>query len=236
MTSRGKKFLGAEEKVSALSPRTLKEAVSAIIKSAYAKFDETISVDITLGIDPTKGDQVVRGSAQLPHGTGKRAVVIAFVKDDYEQEARKAGADFVGYDDLIEKILGGWLDFDYAIATPDVMAGLSRLAKVLGPRGLMPNKKTGTVSFDIAELVSELKKGRVAFKNDRGGGLHVPFGKISFGEKKLEENLVALLKAIVASRPATARGKFIRKVVMSSTQGVGVVIAPEEVLSASGVM
>lgn len=228
MAFRGKKYLKAKEAVPTVSSFRIEEALKKVSTLSYAKFDETVSADFVLGIDAAKGDQVVRGSVLLPHGTGKRAIVVAFVKGDYEEVAKKAGADYVGYDDLIEKILGGWTEFDFAVATPDVMAGLSKVAKQLGPRGLLPNKKTGTVTFDIGPVVSDLKKGRISFRNDKGGGLHVGFGKLSFGSEKLRENLLALLKAVVASKPSAARGKYLRKMVISSTHGVGVKVALED--------
>lgn len=228
MSVKGKKFLEARDKVGTATSHSATDALQKVADLSFAKFDETVSVDLVLGINPTKGDQVVRGSVMLPHGTGKRAVVVAFVKGEHEDAAKKAGADYVGYDDLIEKVLGGWSDFDYAVATPDVMVGLSKLAKVLGPRGLLPNKKTGTVTFDLAPVIADLKKGRISFRNDKGGGLHVGFGKLSFGHEKLKENFAALLKAVIASKPAAARGKFIRKIVVSSTQGVGVKVSPDE--------
>lgn len=221
MSFKSKKYLAVEKMVDTAASFPSGEAIKKVVDLAFAKFDETVSADFVLGIDAAKGDQVVRGAVLLPHGTGKRAVVVAFVKGDYEDVAKKAGADYCGYEDLMEKILGGWTNFDYAVATPDVMAGLSKVAKVLGPRGLLPNKKTGTVTFDIGPVISDLKKGRVAFRNDKGGGLHIAFGKISFGVEKLRENFAELVKAVVKSKPAASRGKFVRKVVVSSTQGLG---------------
>jgi len=228
MSFRGKKYLSAKEKVGTATSLSLNDALQKVGSLAFAKFDETISADFVLGIDATKGDQVVRGSVLLPNGTGKRAVVVAFVKGDNEDIAKKAGADFVGCDDLIEKILGGWTDFDYAVATPDVMAGLSRVAKVLGPKGLLPNKKTGTVTFEIAPIIADLKKGRISFRNDKGGGLHVGFGRLSFGAEKLRDNFLALVKAVVKSKPAASRGSFVRKIVISSTQGLGLRLSLDE--------
>lgn len=228
MAFRGKKYLKAKEAVVAGHSYSIDEALKKVVGLSYSKFDETVSADFVLGIDAAKGDQVVRGSVLLPNGTGKRAVVVAFVKGDYEEAARKAGADYVGYEDLIEKILGGWLEFDFAVATPDVMAGLSRVAKQLGPRGLLPNKKTGTVTFDIGAVVADLKKGRISFRNDKTGGLHIGFGKVSFGVEKLRENLQALLKSVASSKPSASRGKFLRKMVVASTHGVGVKVALQD--------
>jgi large subunit ribosomal protein L1 len=180
-----------------------------------------------LGIDPVKGEQNVRGAVLLPNGTGKKVRVVVFAKGDYEEEATKAGADFVGAEDLIEKIKGGWMDFDAAVATPDLMGLVGKVARILGPRGLLPNKKVGTVTFDVGSVVGELKKGRVVYRNDKGGVVHVPFGKVSFGVEKLTENLEALIRAVRASKPATAKGKFIRKMTISSTMGVGVPLSAE---------
>ncbi len=228
MKFRGKKYVAAKKTVPSTLYSPYVEAMDKVVGLAFAKFDETVSVDIVLGIDATKGDQVVRGSVLLPNGTGKRARVVAFVKADQEEDAKAAGADFVGYEDLIEKVLGGWVDFDYAITTPDAMAGLSKLAKVLGPRGLLPNKKNGTVTFDVKKTVTDLKRGLLSFRNDKGGGMHLGIGKVSFGVEKLKENFTALIKAVVSSKPHASRGKFIRKVTLASTQGVGVKVALDD--------
>ncbi|MBY0353064.1 50S ribosomal protein L1 [Candidatus Babeliales bacterium] len=206
-----------------------KSALDFVTKNTYTKFDESVDADITLGIDASKGDQTVRGSVLLPHGLGKKVRVLVFAKGQYEEDARKAGADFVGADDLVEKIEGGWMDFDAAVATPDLMGLVGKVAKVLGPRGLLPNKKIGTVTFDVADIVSDLKKGRLSFRNDKGGVLHAPFGKASFGSEKLIENLAALIKAIQSCKPASSKGKFLRKITISSTMGVGVIINPDEI-------
>ena len=228
MSFKGKKYSEAREKLGTATSFSADDAVREAIALSYAKFDETVSADFVLGINATKGDQVVRGSVLLPHGTGKRAVVVAFVKGDNEEVAKKAGADYAGFDDLVEKVLGGWTDFDYAVATPDVMAGLSRVAKILGPRGLLPNKKTGTVTFDIVPVILDLKKGRISFRNDKSGGLHVGFGKLSFGFDKLRENFQALIKSVISSKPSASRGRFIKKIVISSTQGVGLRLSLDE--------
>lgn len=222
MAKVGKKYKSAlQEAGERLEPMTVKDALEKVVKTAYVKFDESVSIDISLGIDPSKGDQVVRGAAMLPHGTGKKVRVLAFVRGDNEELARSAGADYVGAEDLLEKIDGGWLEFDVAVATPDMMGLIGRAAKVLGPKGLLPNKKSGTVSSDIKSIISEIKKGRVSFRNDKGGGVHAMFGKLSFGVKKLEENLKALLSAIRASKPASSKGNFFKKMVISSTMGIG---------------
>lgn len=236
MAHKSKKYIDAKGRLGDQVVFSVEEALRKVVDLSFAKFDETVSADFVLGIDATKGDQVVRGSVLLPNGTGKKTRVVAFVKGDYEVAAKKAGADFVGYEDLIEKVSAGWTDFDYAVTTPDGMVGLSKLAKILGPRGLLPNKKTGTVSFEIADVVADLKKGRVSFRNDKGGGVHVGFGKISFGVDKLRENLLALIKAMVASKPASSKGKFVRKIVISSTQGVGLKLALDEGLAGAGAL
>lgn len=230
MSKVGKKHRSAKEKVSALGILSGKNALDAIIKNAYAKFDESVDADVVLGIDPTKGEQAVRGSVLLPHGTGKTVRVLVFAKGEYEDIAKKAGADYVGAEDLVEKILGGWLDFDAAVATPDLVSLVGKVAKLLGPRGLLPNKKVGTVTTDIAGIVSDLKRGRVTFKNDKGGVVHAPFGKVSFGSSKLMENLVSLMRSVQSSKPAGSKGKFIRKVTLSSTMGIGFTISADELL------
>jgi large subunit ribosomal protein L1 len=199
----------------------LKEALEQVVKTARAKFDESVDVDIVLGIDPTKGEQTVRNSVLLPHGTGKKVRIIAFVKGENESKALAAGADFAGGEDLVAKIEGGWLEFDAAVATPDMMGLVGKVARVLGPRGLLPNNRVGTVAFDVIPVIKELKHGRVTFRNDKGGVVHAPFGKVSFGVDKLAENLLAFLKALHASKPATSKGKFLRKAFVSSTMGKG---------------
>ena len=230
MSKAGKKFRQASEKLTSLNLSTSREALDAVISTAHVKFDESVDVDIVLGIDPSKGEQTVRGSVLLPHGTGKVVRVVAFVKGEHDEEARKAGADFVGAEDLIEKIKGGWTGFDAAVATPDMMGAVGKVARILGPRGLLPNKKVGTVTFNVASIISDLKKARVSFRNDKGGVLHAPFGKVSFGADKLIENLTALVSAVKASKPAVAKGRFMKKITVSSTMGVGVAINADEIL------
>ena len=231
MSKQGKKYSKIREKLAAANITNWKSALEFVCKNNPAKFDESVDVDVVLGIDAAKGEQTVRGSVLLPHGTGKKMRVVVFAKGEYEEQAKKAGADHVGVEDLIEKIEGGWADFDAAVATPDLMGAVGRVAKFLGPRGLLPNKKVGTVTFDIASIVSDLKKGRVSFRNDKTGVLHAPFGKVSFGSDKLIENLSSLVKAVKSSKPATSKGKFIRKITISSTMGVGVSINPDEVVA-----
>jgi large subunit ribosomal protein L1 len=231
MSKQGKKYSKIREKLAAANITNWKSALDFVCKNNPAKFDESVDVDVILGIDAAKGEQTVRGSVLLPHGTGKKMRVVVFAKGEYEDQAKKAGADFVGLEDLIEKIEGGWAEFDAAVATPDLMGAVGRVAKFLGPRGLLPNKKVGTVTFDVTSIVSDLKKGRVSFRNDKTGVLHAPFGKVSFGADKLVENLSSLVKAVKSSKPATSKGKFIRKITVSSTMGVGVSINPDEVVA-----
>lgn len=197
---------------------------------SYAKFDESVDVSINLGIDPARGEQTVRGSVVLPHGKGKEKKVIVFAKGEYADEAKKAGADFIGMEDLIQKINDGWLDFDYAVATPDVMGAIGSLAKILGPRGLLPNKKVGTVTFDVADIVTDLKRGRAFFRNDKQGIVHFSIGKVSFDVNKLYENLSALIKAVTSAKPATAKGKYLKRITVSSTMGIGIPISFDEIV------
>jgi len=227
----GKKHTNAKEKLATANITTTKSALDFVVKNAHTKFDESVDVSVVLGIDASKGEQTVRGSVLLPHGIGKKVRVVVFAKGDYEEQARKAGADFVGVDDLIAKIEGGWSDFDAAVATPDLMGAVGKVAKILGPRGLLPNKKVGTVTYDITDIVSDLKKGRVSFRNDKGGIVHAPFGKVSFGTDKLFDNLAVLIKSIQTSKPASSKGKFIKKVSIASTMGVGITINPDEIAS-----
>lgn len=200
---------------------SLRDALGQVVKTARAKFDESVDVDIVLGIDANKGEQTVRSSVMLPHGTGKKVRVIAFVKSENEDKAKAAGADFVGAEDLIARVEAGWLDFDAAVATPDMMALVGKVARILGPRGLLPNNRVGTVTFDFVSVIKELKQGRVSFRNDKGGVVHASFGKVSFGVDRLAENLMAFLKALQTSKPATSKGKYMRKAFVSSTMGKG---------------
>jgi len=228
MNKAGKKLAKAKELLKTANIATWKNALEFVVKNAPAKFDESVDVDIILGIDAAKGEQTVRGSVLLPHGTGKKMRILVFAKGEYEEQAKKAGADFVGTEDLIAKIEAGWVEFEAAVATPDLMGLVGRVAKVLGPRGLLPNKKVGTVTFDVASIVSDLKKGRVSFRNDKTGVLHAPFGRVSFGVDKLAENLSALVQAVRSNKPAASKGKFVKKLSVSSTMGVGLILNPDE--------
>jgi large subunit ribosomal protein L1 len=230
MSEHGKKYVKVKEKLQSATLKDWKSALDFIAKNAIAKFDETVDVDVVLGIDAAKGEQTVRGSVLLPHGTGKKTRVLVFAKGEYEEQAKKAGADYVGVEDLVAKIEGGWADFEAAVATPDLMGVVGKVAKILGPRGLLPNKKVGTVTFDIAGIVQDLKKGRVSYRNDKAGIVHAPFGKVSFGADKLHQNLIALIQSIRTSKPSTSKGKFIKKISISSTMGVGISINPDELV------
>ena len=208
----------------------LGEAVALLKQMPKAKFDETVEVSMSLDIDPAKTDQAVRGTLLLPHGTGTTRRVVVFCKGERETEAKKAGADFVGSTDLIEKIQAGWLDFDVAVATPDLMRDVSRLGKLLGPRGLMPNPKAGTVTDDVAKAVTEVKQGKVEFKMDKTANLHVIVGKASFGEQQLTENARAVIVAILRAKPATVKGQYIRRTSLSSTMSPGIFIDIEPLI------
>ncbi|MFH1282227.1 MAG: 50S ribosomal protein L1 [bacterium] len=209
----------------------LQEAVGVIKKAAKAKFDETVEVHIKLGIDPKQSDQGVRGTVNLPHGTGKSRKVAVVAAGEKLKEAESNGADICGGDDLIEKIAKGWMDFDVLVATPDNMRNISKLGKVLGPRGLMPNPKSGTVTFDIASAIKEIKAGRVEFKNDIYGNIHCAIGKASFSEEHLVENLKYLVSSVIRLKPASSKGIYIRKISLSSTMGPGIAIDPSQKFS-----
>ena len=221
----GKKMKAAQAKV---EPRqyALKEAVELVKQAAHKKFDESVDLAIRLGVDPKRSDQMVRGTTLLPHGTGKKVRVLVFAKGEKEQEARSAGADYVGADDLMEKIKGGWMEFDQAIATPDLMGSVGKLGKVLGPRGLMPNPKTGTVTFEVAKAIAEIRKGRVEYKLEKAGIVHVLVGKVSFDAKSLYDNAFAVIESVVKAKPASCKGRYLQSVTLSSTMGPGVRLDP----------
>lgn len=218
----GKRFKAAAQSVDRTKKVSPEEAMDLVVKSATAKFDETIEVAIRLGVDPKQSDQQVRGAVDLPHGLGKPVRVIVFAKGPKEEEAKAAGADFVGSDDLVTKIQGGWLDFDKAIATPDMMGTVSKVAKVLGPRGLMPNPKVGTVTMNVAQAVAAEKKGKLDFRVDKAGIVHAGIGKKSMGPAQLKDNYLALMNAIVKAKPNTSKGIYIQTITVSSTMGPGV--------------
>lgn len=221
MNKHGKKYRKVKESFEQKA-LLVRDALSKVKELSFVKFDESVDVAVNLGIDASKGDQVVRGSVALPHGTGKKVRIVVFAEGVKADEAKSAGADFVGFEDLVKKISEGWVDFDYAVATPDLMPRLGVLAKILGPKGLLPNKKLGTVTEDVAAIVKELKKGKAFFKNDKYGLIHFSVGKVSFGSEKLYENFSEFIKVLMSSKPATSKGKFIRRVTVSSTMGLGI--------------
>jgi large subunit ribosomal protein L1 len=221
MARHGKKFAAAAAEVQGRT-YSIEEAIPLIQKVKYAKFDETVEIAMRLGVDPKHADQMVRGTVVLPHGLGKSKRVLAIAGADKQKEASDAGADHVGGDELVEKILGGWVDFDAVVATPDMMRAVGRLGKVLGPRGLMPNPKTGTVTPNVAQAIKEIKAGKVEFRVDKTGIIHAPVGKSSFASDSLVANTHALVESIVKAKPAAAKGKYLKSVTVSSTMGPGV--------------
>ncbi|MRR18150.1 MAG: 50S ribosomal protein L1 [Deltaproteobacteria bacterium] len=233
MLRRGKRIIAAKAKVEPTKRYTLKEATEMVVSLAGVKFDETVDAAVRLGVNPAHADQMVRGSVVLPNGLGKTVRVLVFAKGDKEKEALEAGADMVGNDEMIEKIKGGWMEFDRVIATPDMMGSVGKIAKILGPRGLMPNPKVGTVTFDIANAVKELKAGKVEFRVEKAGIVHSPVGKVSFGAEKLYENVNALLETIIKLKPASSKGTYIKSIALSSTMGAGVRIDPLDIKSAT---
>jgi large subunit ribosomal protein L1 len=226
MVNRGKNYSEARKKVDRDRRYDLEEGVKLLLEAGYAKFDEGVDLAIRLGVDPKKPDQMVRGTAILPNGTGRKVRVLVFAKGQKEKEALDAGADIVGGEDLIEKISKGWLEFDKAVATPDMMGSVSKLGKILGPRGLMPNPKVGTVTFDLEKAIKEIKAGKVEFKVEKAGVVHVPVGKVSFGLDRLLENIKALLEVILRAKPPTSKGSYFRSIAISTTMGPGIKIDP----------
>ena len=225
MAKKGKKYLEALTKIEPNKKHTLEEAIQKVKEIAFAKFDETVELTMWLGVDPRKADQLVRGTVVLPHGLGgkaKRIVVIA--QGDKIREAEEAGADFVGGEDLVTKIKGGWLDFDAVIATPDMMRSVGMLGKILGPRGLMPNPKTGTVTMDVRTAILETKAGKVEYRVDKTGVIHTPVGKVSFDNDKLRENTKVLMDAVIKAKPSTAKGRYVKKVNLAATMSPGVLM------------
>ena len=224
---RGKKYLAAVKDYDKAAQYAPAEAIENVLKMASAKFDETVEVHVRLGVDGRHADQQVRGAVVLPHGTGKTVRVLVFAKGDKAKEAEEAGADFVGAEDLVSKIQGeGWFDFDVVVATPDMMGVVGRLGRVLGPKGLMPNPKSGTVTMDVTRAISEIKAGKVEYRLDKTNIIHVPVGKVSFGKDKLVDNFRTLIGAIIKAKPSAAKGQYLRSISMSSTMGPGVKINP----------
>ena len=231
MAKRGKKYLEAAKKIEAGKRYPVNEAMGLVVATARAKFDETVDAAVRLGVNPAHADQMVRGSVVLPNGLGKSVRVLVFAKGEKEKEALEAGADVVGSDEVIEKIKGGWLEFDRVIATPDMMGNVGKLGKILGPRGLMPNPKVGTVTFDVGRTVQELKAGKVEFRVEKAGIVHCPVGKASFGAEKLAENFLALLEMIIKLKPASSKGIYIKSIALSTVMGPGVKVDPLAVRS-----
>jgi large subunit ribosomal protein L1 len=225
MAKQGKKYLAALAKVEPNRKHTLEEAIVKVKEIAFANFDETVELTMWLGVDPRKADQLVRGTIVLPHGLGgKTKVVVVIAQGDKLREAEEAGADFVGGDDIVDRIRGGWLDFDAVIATPDMMRSVGTLGKVLGPRGLMPNPKTGTVTMDVKTAIQETKAGKVEYRVDKTGVIHTPVGKVSFDNEKLRENAKVLMDAVVKAKPSTAKGRYVKKVNLAATMSPGVLM------------
>jgi len=226
MAKKGKKIVAAQQKVDTTRKYDISEGIDLALQARFAGFDESVDIAVRLGVDPRHADQMVRGSVVLPHGTGKEIKILVFAKGEKEKEALDAGADFVGNDELIEDIKNGWFGFDKAVATPDMMGAVGKIGKLLGPRGLMPNAKTGTVTFDVARAVNDLKAGKIDFRVDKAGIIHAPLGKSSFGTEKLQDNLMALLKMLVAMKPATSKGAYMRSLAVSTSMGAGVRLDP----------
>jgi large subunit ribosomal protein L1 len=226
---RSKKYRAVAEKIDGGTLYPADQAVTLVKQSATTTFDPTVEVAVRLGVDPHKADQMVRGTVLLPHGTGKTARVLAFATGDKAEAAREAGADHVGADDMVERVAGGWLDFDAVVATPDMMGKVGRLGRVLGPRGLMPNPKTGTVTPDVAKAVSDIKGGKIEFRVDRHANLHFIIGKASFTEQQLGENYAAALDEVQRLKPASSKGRYLRKVTMSTTMGPGIPVDPGKI-------
>lgn len=222
MPKRGKKHRSAKEKMSGQAINDFGDAVKMALDAAYAKFDETVDLAVRLSVDPRHADQMVRGTVVLPNGTGKDVKVLVFAKGEKETEAKEAGADFVGNDDMVDKIKEGWFGFDKAVATPDMMGTVGKIGRLLGPRGLMPNAKTGTVTFDIAKAVGELKAGKIDFRVEKNGIVHVPMGKVSFGVDKILQNITAFIDTIIRLKPASSKGTYLRGIAISTTMGPGI--------------
>jgi large subunit ribosomal protein L1 len=220
-----KKHVNAKEKVDRTKQYDIKEAVDLIKQLSHSKFDETVDLAVNLGVDPRKSDQMVRGSVVLPHGLGKKIRVLVFAKGEKATEATNAGAEYVGAEDFVEKIQGGWLDFDKVVATPDVMGMVGRLGKILGPRGLMPNPKSGTVTFDVGKAVKDITAGRADFRTEKAGVVHVSIGKVSFENQKLVDNAKTVIKSIEKAKPSSSKGKYLKKISISSTMGAGIPVS-----------
>ncbi len=229
MPKHGKNYINKVKDFNKSEAYALDEGVKKALEMSFAKFDETFDVAVKLGVDPRHADQMVRSSVVLPHGTGKVTRVLVFAKGEKETEAKEAGADFVGGDDLVEKIQGGWLEFDKTVATPDMMGAVGKIGRVLGPRNLMPNAKLGTVTFDLANIIKEIKGGKVDFKVDKNGIIHAGVGKASFGAEKLIDNVTAIIEKLIQLKPSSSKGIYLRSITVSTTMGAGVKIDPLQV-------
>ena len=226
MARRGKQYREMVKKVDRLNKYGFKEAVQRALDCSYGKFDETVEISVRLGVDPRHADQMVRGTVVLPNGMGKEVRVLVFAKGEKEKEAEEAGADYAGSDEFIEKIQKGWLEFDKAIATPDMMSSVSKLGRILGPRGMMPNAKLGTVTFDVAKAVKEIKAGKIDFKVEKAGIVHAPMGKVSFGSDRLLGNISAFMETILRLKPPATKGTYLRSIALSTTMGPGIKVDP----------
>jgi large subunit ribosomal protein L1 len=231
MPRHGKSYVKSKAAVP-VEPRTIDDAVVAIRTASFAKFDETVEVAMNLGVDPRHADQMVRSSVVLPHGTGKTKRILVIAQGEKIKEAEEAGADYVGGGDLVAKISDGWLEFDAVVATPDMMREVGKLGRVLGPRGLMPNPKVGTVTFDVAEAIQQIKAGKIEFRVDKTGIVHAPFGKVSFTAEQLKDNADAIIDAVIRAKPAAAKGKYVKSVTVSSTMGPGVRVDESSMVAA----
>ena len=229
MALRSKKYTEARKKIDRDKAHSLDEALDLLAQTHYAKFDENVDLAVRLGVDPKHADQMVRGAIVLPHGTGSTVRILVFAKGEKEKDATDAGADFVGTDEYVKKIQDGWLDFDKVIATPDLMGQVGKLGKILGPRGLMPNPKVGTVTFDISRAVKEQKAGKIEFKVNKDGIVHAPAGKVSFPKEKLRENLLAILEVIIKAKPSSSKGHYLKGISVSSTMGPGIRLGTVEI-------
>lgn len=227
----GKKYKAAKEKIGGGVAFNIDEAIAKVKENAYAKFDETVEISVRLGVDPKQADQMVRGTVALPNGTGKKVRILVITKGEKEQEARDAGADHVGNDEYLEKLKGGWADIDVVVATPDMMSKLGPLGKILGPRGLMPNPKAGTVTNDVAKAVREIKAGKIEYRVDKTGNIGAPIGKVSFQPEALVQNAMTFMDAVVKAKPASAKGTYLKNVAISSTMGVGLKLSTQDLLA-----
>ena len=226
MATHGKKYRAALEKVDRAKRYSFQEAVQLALATNYTKNDQGLDIAVRLGVDPRHADQMVRGTVVLPHGVGKSVRVLVFAKGEKEKEALEAGADFAGADEYIDKVQKGWMDFDKAIATPDMMTAVSKLGRILGPRGMMPNAKLGTVTFDVAKAVKEIKAGKIDFKAEKAGIVHAPMGKVSFGEQKLLANISAFLETVMRLKPPSSKGTYVKSIAISTTMGPGIKVDP----------